>query len=241
MKSALISFAAFATVLLVGASVKADPVIWSYQAYDTEIHSNNQPEFITPLSSIKFAGQTTGPEGNSGIVIYKLTTHSFATDAAPDSFSDVPFTLKIGFVDTKAALDTSANQVFTNDVVFTGKFSATNVTTKSLSATGISWDSPLSKTITLGGDGPLTLWRDYTVTVNPAFSFSPPGGPNGAPGSIYVDVQITPGEAPGGSGNEENPTATPEPASLVLAALGLPLVVLMRRRLKKAQQEASIA
>ena len=43
------------------------------------------------------------------------------------------------------------------------------------------------------------------------------------------------------AGDGEVPGQTPEPASLVLAGLGLPMIVLIRRRLKKAQADANLA
>ena len=127
----------------------------------------------------------------------------------------------------------------TGTVFFSGKLSASNVSKTTFTLDDISWTSPLVGKVTLGGDGPGTGWRDYTVTVNPSWSFAPPGVPLGPDGSIYVDVKITPGTAPQGDG--ETPGQTPEPASLVLASLGLPMLVLIRRRLKKAQADANLA
>ena len=57
-------------------------------------------------------------------------------------------------------------------------------------------------------------------------------------------VTLTPGDAPIGSGEtppDPIPSDTPEPASLLLAGIGLPLVVLLRRRLKKGAQENNVA
>ena len=119
-------------------------------------------------------------------------------------------------------------------------FNASNVTTKSLlpgmtvvhQVSGNT--SATSASLVLGASD--TGWNTYTVQIG---SFTPPGQPGGAPGSIEAIVTVTPGGSPGGSGGTggggstsgsgdggSSPSAAPEPASLVLAALGLPLFVL---------------
>jgi hypothetical protein len=180
-------------------------------------------------SSIVMKGSSGVASGNSGIIIYNLTTASTATAESPDSFSSVPFSLAVTLTDIMATGSASGGKKTSDIVGFTGLFSASNVTTKSLLPGATTWTSALTTDVTLGADD--VGWRKYTVTL---FSFTPPGQPGGAPGSIQAIVEITPTDGPGGSG-EEPPTATPEPASLVLAGLGLPLIVLARRRFKKAQ------
>jgi hypothetical protein len=61
-------------------------------------------------------------------------------------------------------------------------------------------------------------YHDYEITLA---SFTFPGQPGGGAGSIQLVVMVWP------------PTATPEPASLVLACLALPVIVFVRRRRKK--------
>jgi hypothetical protein len=222
----LVAFASLAMVLVVGGTVRADSIPWGYSASDTTIFNNNNP---VKSSSIIMTGSSGVASGNSGIIIYNLTTTSTATDASPDSFSSVPFGLAVTLTDIKATSSASGTKKTSDIVNFAGLFNASNVTTKSLFPGATSWTSPISSEIVLGADD--VGWRKYTVTLN---SFTPPGQPGGAPGSIQAIVEITPTDGPGGSG-EGPPTATPEPASFLLAALGLPVFVMVRRRLKKAQ------
>ncbi len=220
-------FAALAAFLLVAVTpVSAQSIPWAYGAAGTTIDSNNSP---MPTSSITFSGSSGVASGDSGIIIYKVTTKSTATDGAPDSFSDVPFNLSVTLTDAKTTGSTSKGTVTpSGNVKFSGLFSATNVTDKSLLPGGNSWTSPTVAEIVLGADD--VGWRKYTVQIS---SFTPPGQPGGDPGSIQAIVTIAPTDGPGGSSEEEGPSPTPEPASAVLAGLGLPLFYFMRRRMKK--------
>jgi hypothetical protein len=232
MKKMLVSFAAVAMLLLAGTIVHADTIPWGYSA--------TSPPDITastsPLSSIKFTGSSGVASGNSGIIIYNLTTSSSATDSAPDSFVNVPFNLAVSLTDIKATSSTSTSATPTGVVNFSGLFNATNVTTKSLLPGVTTWTqvpgntSPLSASIVLGAAD--TGWSNYTISIA---SFTSPGQPGGAPGSIQAVVTITPSTGPGGSGETGPPPPPPEPATLVLAGLGLPVVVLLRRRFKNAK------
>jgi hypothetical protein len=233
-KSLVLLGAALATLLLAGPSVYADSIPWGYSAAPTTIFNNNVPQPPgTGTSSILMAGSSGVASGNSGIIIYNVTATSTATDAAPDGFSSVPFNLAVTLTDIKGTASLSATAKPSDVVNFSGLFNASNVTTKSLFPGVNSWTSPVTATVKLGSDD--TGWNFYKVTVfDPVLlpnSFTPPGQPGGAPGSIEAIVEINP---PDGSG-EIPPTATPEPTSLVLAGLGLPLVVLLRRRMKKGQ------
>jgi len=221
--------AALATLLISGAAVMADSIPWGYTATDTEIFNNNNP---TLSSSIVMKGSSGVASGNSGIIIYNLTTTSSASDLSPDSFANVPFDLSVTLTDIKAT-GSSAGTKKTNDVVkFSGLFNAENVTKSSLLPGVTSWTSAILGEVVLGAED--VGWRKYTVSIN---SFTPSGEPGGAPGSIQAVVTITDAEGPGGGGEDPPPTGTPEPASLVLAGLGLPLFVMLRRRMKKAQVE----
>jgi hypothetical protein len=223
-RSILMPLASLAIFLIVGAQVRADAIPWGYSAADTEIYNNNNP---IQTSAVKFTGNIGVASGNSGIIIYNLTTSSIATDAAPDSFASVPFDLSVTFTDIKATGSGSAGKITSGSVKFSGTFSASNVTKSSLLPEETTWTTDKTGEVVLGGDD--VGWRKYTVTVN---SITPPGQPGGAPGSIQAIVTIEDTTAPEGSG-EETPSATPEPASLVLAGLGLPLFIMARRRLKK--------
>ena len=238
MKRMLVSLgAALATFLLTSTGVRADSIPWGYSA-------TSPPDIAattSPLSSISFAGSSGVASGNSGIIIYNLTTTSSAPDSSPDSFNNVPFNLAVSLTDIKATGSSAAAGIRPTGVVnFAGLFNATNVTNKSLLPGTNTWTlvpgnaSPTSASVVLGAND--TGWSTYTVTIS---SFTPPGQPGGAPGSIQAIVTIVPasggpgGPGDGGPGNGEPPSGTPEPASLILAGLGLPLIVLLRRRLKK--------
>jgi hypothetical protein len=239
MKRMLISFAALATLLLAGTSVHADSIPWGYSA-------TSPPAIMattSPQSQINFTGSSGVASGNSGIIIYNLTTSSGATDSAPDSFVNVPFNLAVSLTDIKATSSSSSGANATGVVNFAGLFNATNVTTKSLLPGINTWTqvpgntSSISASVVLGADD--TGWSTYTVTLT---SFTSPGQPGGAPGSIQATVEITPADGPpGGSGETGPPDSTPEPTSLVLAGLGLPVVVLLRRRFKNAKAQPAIA
>lgn len=235
MKKYLLSFASTAMLLLVGTSVRADQIPWAYSAVSPTAISAS----TSPLSSIAFSGSTGNPHGPSGIIIYTVTASSFASESSPDSFSNVPFNLSVKLTDINSTFSGSGTVKTTDTVNFAGLFNATNVTPKSMLPGINTWTmvagnaSPTSATVILGADD--TGWHKYQVDLT---SFTSPGQPGGAAGSIQAVVNITPTEGPGGSGEVNG---TPEPTSLVLAGLGFPLLVLVRRRLKKAQSDTTIA
>ncbi len=242
MKKSSVSFAAALAALLVfGVGAHADSIPWGYSASTPAPISAS----TSPLSSIALSGASGIASGSSGIIVYSLTTNSSATDSAPDSFTNVPFNLAINLTDIKSTGSSSSSAVSSGVVNFAGLFNASNVTTKSLlpgttmftSVPGNT--SPTSASIVLGAND--TGWNTYTVQIG---SFTSPGQPGGAPGSIEAIVTVTPGAASGSSGGNgssngsggdgsTSPSGAPEPASLVLASLGLPLIVLLRRRFKK--------
>jgi hypothetical protein len=232
MRKSLVAWfvVALAGLLGVSTSVRADGIPWGYSANSTEIFNNNNPIMS---SSIAFTGSSGVASGDSGIFIYNLTTSSSAIDGSADSFSNLPFGLSATFTDIKATSSVSATAKSTGTIDFAGLFNATNVTTKSLLPGMNSWTSPTTAELILGADD--TGWSKYTVQIA---SFTPPGQPGGAPGSIQAVVTIVPTDPGGTGGPPPDPNPTPEPASLLLAGLGLPIVVLVRRRMKKNQEVA---
>ena len=174
MKKSLVSFAALALLLVAGTTVRADAIPWGYSASDATIYNNNTP---AKTSSISMTGSSGVASGNSGIIIYNLTTSSTATDASPDSFSSVPFNLAVTLTDIKSTASLSLSAKPSDVVSFAGLFSASNVTTKSLLPGATSLTSPATAEVVLGADD--VGWRKYTVTL---FSITPPGQPGGAPG-----------------------------------------------------------
>jgi hypothetical protein len=223
--------AALAALLLSGAAVRADSIPWGYSASSTQIFNSNNP---IQTSSISFTGSSNVASGNSGIIIYNLTTASSASTATPDSFTNVPFNLSVTLTDIKATSSASSNVQQNGTINFSGLFNATNVSKSSLFPGNVSWTTPTTASVTLGADD--VGWRTYTLSIA---SFTSPGQPGGSPGSILATVSITPADGPGGSGTQPPPSAAPEPTSLVLAGLGLPLVYLARRR--KQQVVADVA
>jgi hypothetical protein len=214
--------------------VTADSIPWGYSAGSTEIFNNNNP---LKSSSIKFTGASGVASGSSGIIIYSMTTSSGVPDVAPDSFSNVPFDLAFTVLDVKATGSKSGSAKSSEVMHFSGLFSATNVTKQSLLPGASPWSSPAAGQAVLGGDD--VGWRTYSVLLS---SFTSPGQPGGSPGSIQAIVTIAPAEGPivseegpSGSGESNPPTATPEPASAILAGFGLlSLVAFSRVRRKRA-------
>jgi hypothetical protein len=224
MRKSLVSLCAtaLAALLVTGAAARADSIPWGYTSADTVIYNTNNP---IKTSSINFNGSTAGATGDSGIIIYNLESHSSAEFGSPDSFSAVPFHLEVTLTDIGAG----GKGTPSGTVKFDGTFSASNATKQSLLPDSYSFASTHGEVI-LGSDD--SGWSKYSVDI---FSFTPPGQPGGAPGSVQAVVHITPSEGPGGSGGP--PPAAPEPTSLLLAAFGLPaLGVMARRRLKKAAE-----
>src|SRR5262245_1785441 len=88
MRKSLVAWfvVALAGLLVNSTSVRADNIPWGYSAASTEIFNNNNP---IKSSSIAFAGSAGVASGDSGIIIYNLTTNSTALDTGPDSFSNV--------------------------------------------------------------------------------------------------------------------------------------------------------
>jgi hypothetical protein len=142
-----------------------------------------------------------------------LTTTSSATDV-PDSFGTT-FSMKVHLTDTASSE--------AGDLTFSGSLAGTlTFSTSSLTAT---FDDPFTKTLTLGD-------HTYTVTIDPSLVSAPAPG---ATSPASVDAKVTVADA---GPVDPPPAQTPEPTSLVLAGLGLPLLVAARawRRAKSARR-----
>jgi hypothetical protein len=212
-----------ATLLLSGAVVRADSIPWGYSAAGTEIHNSNNP---LKSSSVKFNGSSSVATGDSGIIIYNLESTSSADLEAPDSFASVPFHLEVLLTDILSG----GTGTPTGLVKFDGLFNASKVTKSSMLPDSPTWSGPTKAEVVLGSKE--SGFRKYSVEIS---SFTPPGQPGGAPGSVQAVVRIEDDNGGGGPGTGE-PNPTPEPTSILLAGLGLPLVLLARRRMKKAEQ-----
>jgi hypothetical protein len=206
-----------------GDAIHADGTPWGFTATTTQIVNNGTSQ---QTSSINFAGNSGVNFGSMEIIPYTLTVSSSADPSVPSSFTDVPFDLKITLSDLQGA--GSNNFVAPSAIAeFKGTFSATNVTKSSLIPGQIIYPAaPLTEVFTLGS--PDTGWRDYHISLT---DFTPPGPPGGAPGSIEAIVHVSPDNGASGQGTDPNPT--PEPSSLFLAALGIPLLVTARRKARR--------
>jgi hypothetical protein len=224
MKKMWMSVGAVLALLVTSTAVKADGIPWGYTAADTTIFNSNNP---IQTSSIVFKGSSGAASGNSGFIIYNLTTTSTASSSLPDSFANVPFNLSVTLTDINATGSSDPGKVVNGTFSFSGLFNADNVTKTSSVPGPVTWTSPTTAMMKLGGSD--TGFSDYSVSIA---SFTPPGQPGGAPGAILALVNVAP-EKGGGSGGP--PPDAPEPTSLALAALALPALFAARRRLKKAQ------
>lgn len=221
--------AALAAVFVTATGARAEDFPWSYSGTGTTIFNNNNN---AQSSSINVTGTSGGATGDSGIVIFNLSTDSTATLGAPDTFSKVPYSLSLTLGDTQSlGKPTSAGTV-----KFQAQFSAQKVSKESFLSPVNKWLSPTEQFVILGSAD--TGFRKYTVDI---LSFTPPGKPNSGLGSIYAEVHITPvgdpggsgdGGGSGGSGGGGGGNATPEPTSLLLAGLGIPVVGMYWRRRK---------
>jgi hypothetical protein len=179
--------------------------------------------------------------GSTGLIIYNLQTLSLAT-TTPDQFNKVDFLASFNVTDTAANIP--GNPFASAVVTFHGQYSATNVTAGSLTTLPITWVQYGSNTsatvasVVLGTPGNT---QTFTFTINPG-DFLSSQAPSGGLGSFAVDATVTNGGTlPSGGSGSGTVSATPEPASLVLAGLGLPLFVVLRRRMKNAPAQIAIA
>ncbi|MCI0638667.1 MAG: PEP-CTERM sorting domain-containing protein [Gemmataceae bacterium] len=230
MQRSLVSFIAVAIASLsFAAGARAEDFPWSYKGDGTEIFNNNND---AKSSSISFTGSSGGATGDSGIVIFNLASFSTAELSAPDSFTTVPYGLTLTLGDTKSLGSDKTSGTLT----FSGEFSATKVSKDSFLSPVNTFTSPTLQSLVLGSDA--EGFRKYSVEI---LSFTPPGKPGSGVGSIYAEVRINPAEGPGGGTGEPPPPPTnhtPEPSTLILAGLGLPILGLVwRRRQKKTQED----
>jgi hypothetical protein len=248
MKKSLASLvlAALAVLLLVGTNASADPIPiqWSFSANPITDNTGaggtsgvafpggKLPSSTSPLSSILFTPSFGNLTGSTGLIIYNMATVS-TQSGAPDSFNNVDFLASFTVSDTKT--------LQTGTVTFHGQYNATNVSPGSLTKGVTNWVndqgnvSATEASVVLGTGSDV---RTYDFQIKPG-DFLSSLAPNGGVGSFGVEATATDGNA--GSSGEIPPTGTPEPASLVLAGFGLPLFVLMRRRLKKNKSDATVA
>jgi hypothetical protein len=254
MKKSLVSLgaAALGVLLLTGTTVRAQQIQWSFAATPiadpTQIGSPVFPGGKLPSSSpvtyIQYNPSSANVNGNSGIIVYNMTTFSQDTSLNPANFhgpdgTGTDFLASFTVQDTKG-LGTPTGSAL---VTFHGKFDASNVTANSLSKPTITW-LPVAGNVGLDGkpasgtEAAIVLGSgadQHTYDFNISgfvSSQAPSNGTVGGDGSFAVDAQVFDGNV---LGSGETPPVAPEPTSLLLAGFGLPLVVLVRRRMNKGQ------
>ena len=229
MHKTLGALGAAALLLMTGSAVRADRINFGYSASsavnpvdgtNTIFNNNNTSQTssvaFTPANGAASYDTTSGV--TSQFIIYNMTTQSTVkagAGATYDSFSAVPFNLGVTVTD----LTSSAQQAFN----FSGTYNAQHVSSSTSfvdpATQGINWTTPQSVTQTIGNNS-------YTMDI---VHWTAPGAP-GSAGSILAEISVTPG-----NGSTSGPPTAPEPTSLVLAGLGLPALLAVRRRRRKLE------
>jgi len=195
---------ALALLFWTNASARAD-IIWSYNwtPSTSQVNANSGgPGYLTLTNEP--GGSTTG---NSNTVITNIQAFSTAPSSNPATFTNVPVSFALQLTDTASNA--------TDALTFSGSFSG--ALTANSSNVQLTFTSPTSATVTLGGN-------KYDVTVG---TYTPPGPPGAAnSGSLNAFVTVT--AVSGGGGI----ASVPEPAAMTLACLAFPFVGLCgwRRR-----------
>jgi hypothetical protein len=196
-RSTLLFASAFAMLIALGGSVRADLIAWTYSW-------NRDPVSIvadgngTGGVSLTNEANPKDATGNSDIVATNLRVFSTAAASTPDTLvTNGAYTLSLTLTD--ATSGASGTMTFTGKL--SGTFSANNSNITNV------FNSPTVGSLVLGGN-------TYTVTIGP---YSPPGPPSASnAGSIAAFVAVTPGNG-GGVGVQD----VPEPSTMLLAGLGL--------------------
>jgi hypothetical protein len=186
--------AAVAVLFGSGVMARADLVHWSYQ-WDR-----------APLAvggGTGGVGLTNEPLthaiGSSDIIATNLSVFSVADPATPDKLSAAGYSLKMTVTD--AASHATGTFAFTGQLNGTFSSGSAAITNSFTSATTL-------PTQTIGTNS-------YTVTIGPYSAPGPPSAQNMGAIGAHVDVR---------AGAQVHAQSTPEPSTLILAALGLALV-----------------
>jgi PEP-CTERM motif len=182
-----------AALLLAAPAARADHAPWSYEWTPTAFEMAS----TTGAGAVNFTAGSGTADGNSTVVAMNLEAFSTADPSTPDTFVDASYAISIALTDTMSGESGSLS--------FAGLFNG------SLSTGAVNIDNEFTgepeQSLVLGG-------RTYTVTIGPYTAPGVPGTPN--LGAISASVAVT-GDGPA----PPPPNTTPEPSSLVLAALGV--------------------
>ncbi|SRR5579884_4128764 len=205
-----------AWLFLASSAARADLIGWSYDWARSPISVSADGG---GTGTINLATNPGGQiVGDSNIVAVNLTTASSAAGDAVDTFTNKAYTLTLTLTD--GPTQTTAQATFAGH--FDGTLSATNASIRN------TFDGDTTKTLRIGNDF-------YTITIGP---YTPPGAPTASlTGSISAFVSVQPGPIPGPPIPIPAEQA-PEPSTLVLAALTLPLLGLARRRGRRSAARA---
>jgi hypothetical protein len=203
--------ATLALFCLAGPKARADLIQWSYNWGSTPLSVSADG---ASTGGISLSTPSSTATGSSDIIAANLSTFSSALPGTFDTFTNKPYSLNLSLTDT--ASGAAGNLTFKG--LFSGALSPTSAQITNV------FLSPLTQALNLGAN-------TYSVTIGP---FSPPGIPGSTNlGSIGAHVQVTSGSPPVTVPPVTVPPVTvpptgldqsPEPTTLVLAGLGLPLV-----------------
>jgi hypothetical protein len=208
--------AAIALLLGTGLTARASLVAWSYDFDRTPAVVLAGTGGVTLTNE---PGATAA--GSSDIVATNLKVFSSADASSPDHLSPTPYTLTLSLTDTAS----HASTTMTFHGMLSGTFSAGSAHILN------SFTGATMLTAVLGGN-------TYAVNLG---AYSPPGPPSASnSGSISAHVTVTPAGNHGGHGGPP-PSTTPEPATAIMAGLGLGFVGLASwRKRRRARSLAAI-
>jgi len=211
VKTVLIA-AASAVLLCWGTEARADKIDWSYNwtPSSTEILSDSGQSKL--ILSNEPVGKATTIVGNStDVVATNIKTQSSVDPGTLDTFTNQPFSLSVTITDTASTKS--------GTLTFTGLFNGTlNSGAAKIIAT---MTGSLVQSIVLGSS-------KYTVTMGQPNQYSAPSPPDSTNlGSISASAAVTVATS----------SDSPEPASILLAGLGLTAGAgyWWKRRAKKAE------